>query len=29
MRRENLDNQNSNNEMEDIMLKGHPLPQIN
>jgi len=29
MRRENLDNQNSSNEMEDVMLKGHPLPQIN
>jgi hypothetical protein len=25
----NLDNQNSSNEMEDVMLKRHLLPQIN
>jgi len=28
-RKENQDNQNSSNEMEDVMLKGHPFPQIN
>ncbi len=28
-RNENQDNQNISNEVEDIMLKGHPLPQIN
>jgi hypothetical protein len=27
--KENQDNQNNSNEMEDVMLKGHPLPQIN
>jgi hypothetical protein len=27
-RKENQDHQNNNNEMEDVMLKGHPLPQI-
>ncbi len=26
--KENLDHQNNNNEMEDVMLKGHPMPQI-
>jgi hypothetical protein len=25
-RNENQDNQNNSNEMEDVMLKGHPLP---
>jgi hypothetical protein len=27
-RKENQDHQNSSNEVEDVMLKGHPLPQI-
>jgi hypothetical protein len=27
--KENQKNQNNNNEMKDVMLKGHPLPQIN
>jgi hypothetical protein len=27
--KENQDHQNSSNEVEDVMLKGHPLPQIN
>jgi hypothetical protein len=27
--KENQDHQNSSNEEEDIMLKGHPMPQIN
>jgi hypothetical protein len=27
--KENQDHQNSSNELEDVMLKGHPLPQIN
>jgi hypothetical protein len=27
-RNENQDHQNSSNEMEDVMLTGHPLPQI-
>jgi len=27
-REENQSNQNSSNEVEDLMLKGHPLPQI-
>jgi hypothetical protein len=27
-RKENQDHQNSSNEMEDVMLKGYPLPQI-
>ncbi len=27
--KQNQDNQNNSNAMEDIMLKGHPLPQIN
>ncbi len=27
-RNENEDHQNSSNEMEDVMLKGHPLLQI-
>jgi hypothetical protein len=27
-REEDQDNQNSSNEVEDVMLKGHPLPQI-
>ncbi len=27
--KENQDHQNHSNEMEDIMLKKHPLPQIN
>ncbi len=26
--KENQNNQNSSNEVEDLMLKGHPLPQI-
>jgi hypothetical protein len=26
--KENQDNQNNSNEVEDIMLKCHPLPQI-
>jgi hypothetical protein len=26
--KENQDHQNSNNEVKDIMLKRHPLPQI-
>jgi hypothetical protein len=26
--KENQNNQNSNNEVEDLMLKGHPLSQI-
>jgi hypothetical protein len=26
--KENQDHQNSSNEVEDVMLKGHPLPQI-
>jgi len=25
---ENQNNQNNSNEVEDLMLKGHPLPQI-
>jgi hypothetical protein len=28
-RKENQDHQNSSNEVEDIMLKGHPMRQIN
>ncbi len=28
-RKENQDHQNSSNEVEDVMLKGHPMPQIN
>jgi hypothetical protein len=28
-RKENQDHQNNNNEVDDIMLKGHPMPQIN
>jgi hypothetical protein len=27
--KENQNNQNNSNEVEDLMLKGHPLPQIN
>jgi hypothetical protein len=27
-RKENQDHQNNSNEVEDIMLKGHPMPQI-
>ncbi len=27
--KENQDCNNNNNEMEDVMLKGHPLSQIN
>jgi hypothetical protein len=27
--KENQSHQNSSNEVEDIMLKGHPMPQIN
>ncbi len=27
--KENQDHQNNRNEMEDIMLKGHPMLQIN
>jgi hypothetical protein len=27
-RKDNQENQNISNEMEDKMLKGHPLPQI-
>jgi thymidylate synthase len=27
--KENQNNQNNSNEMEDVMLKGYPLPQIN
>jgi hypothetical protein len=27
--KENQDHQNSSNEVEDVMLKGHPLTQIN
>jgi hypothetical protein len=27
--KENQKNQNNNNELEDLMLKGHHLPQIN
>jgi hypothetical protein len=26
--KENQDHQNNSNEVEDVMLKGHPLPQI-
>jgi hypothetical protein len=26
--KENQSRQNNNNEVEDIMLKGHPMPQI-
>jgi hypothetical protein len=26
--KENQNNQNSSNEVEDLMLKGHPLPKI-
>jgi hypothetical protein len=26
--KENQKNQNNSNEMKDVMLKGHPLPQI-
>jgi hypothetical protein len=26
--KENQDHQNNSNEVEDIMLKGHPMPQI-
>jgi hypothetical protein len=29
IRKENQNNLNNSNEMEDVMLKGHPLPQIN
>jgi hypothetical protein len=28
-RKENHDHQNNSNEVEDVMLKGHPMPQIN
>jgi len=28
-RKENQDNQNNGNEVEDVMLEGYPLPQIN
>ncbi len=27
--KENQDHQNSSNEVEDVMLKGHPMPHIN
>jgi hypothetical protein len=27
--KENQGHQNNSNEMEDIMLKGHPMPQTN
>jgi len=27
--KENQDHQNSSNEMENVMLKGHPMPQLN
>jgi hypothetical protein len=26
--KENQDHQNNSNEVEDVMLKGHPMPQI-
>jgi hypothetical protein len=27
-RKENVNHQNNNNELEDVMLKGHPMPQM-
>jgi hypothetical protein len=29
MQKENQSHQNNNTEVEGIMLKGHPMPQIN
>jgi len=29
MQKENKNHQNNNNEMEGVMLKRHPMPQIN
>ncbi len=29
IQKENQDHRNDSNEVEDIMLKGHPMPQIN
>jgi hypothetical protein len=28
IRKQNQNHQNNRNEVEDIMLKGHPIPQI-
>jgi len=29
IQKENQDHRNGSNEVEDVMLKGHPMPQLN